>query len=505
MTSFGLKAAHPSSQANHQPRLFPLYSLAKGAPPLKLMNLCVQDLVQQISLGPIPTSTVSVVGSRRRDELGTENGPPEIPGQPPLSPLPSGQSRQGSASTQPDEAPKSRGHPSGVKPSAPGGSLPASSGPDTQVPGSSNDSTLQIRHRLELDELWHALSPASGKRSKTVDDFDCTGQLTERTKPKFQGKFSDVSKAKLGDRVVAVKALRLTNTEGDEESRMWKRLGREIYVWAALDHPNVLELLGFAFEDEIPCLISPWCENGTVKKYLQNFPNANRRRLVREIAEGLKYLHLQPIVHGDFKPVGQGFHSGNKIPKTDNVSQTNICVTDKHVARICDFGTSRRVEEIGTGFTTGSFSFTTRYSAPEILRDGLHSTLSSDVFSFAYVALGKRRHSAATQCSLIRTLPETMSGEPPFYKIQKDVALIHHVVNEKETPSPEDHPGVEAALWELLRRCWKYEPPDRPEMIDVCETVHLSLPPHMNYAFLTTSGQLAEAGYGPATTPEGAT
>ncbi|KAG8915978.1 hypothetical protein FRC00_002193 [Tulasnella sp. 408] len=371
----------------------------------------------------------------------------------------------GSASTQPDEAPKSPHHPSEVEPSAPGGSPLPSTDPDTKAPHASNDGNPQIPHRLEIYKLWDALSPASGKRSKRLHDLDRTGQLKDRTKPRFQGNFSDVSQAKLGDRVVAVKALRLTNIEGDEQSasRMWKRLGREIYVWAALDHPNVLELLGFAFEDEIPCLISPWCENGTVQKYLEKFPNANRRQLVRGIAEGLKYLHEQtpPIIHGDFKTVP----FRNKFSKIDNVPQTNVCVTDKHVAKICDFGSSRRVEQRGTGFTTSAgVPTTTRYNAPEILEHGQNPTLRSDVFSFAYVAL------------------ETMSGKSPFWQILKDVAIVTQVVIKRQMPSPEDHPGLEDATWELLRKCWEFEPSDRPNMV-----------------------YLALAGYGPTATPDGTT
>ncbi|KAG8895995.1 hypothetical protein FRC01_012083, partial [Tulasnella sp. 417] len=259
---------------------------------------------------------------------------------------------------------------------------------------------------------------------------------SDRTQTEFHGAFSDILQAKLGNRAVAVKALRVVNMDGPDEIRMMKRLAREIYVWAELDHPQVLELLGFAFDNRTPCLISPWCENGTLQEYLQKNPGANRRLLVRQIAEGLKYLHSQtpPIVHGDFKT-------------------TNILVTDQHMAKICGFGGSKRLERINTGFTTtGLVLATIRYCAPEILRDGQHHTLNSDVYSFACVAL------------------ETMTDKSPFWKILNVVGVITRVVVEKQTPSPEDHPGLEDPMWELLRRCWSCEPLDRPTMIDVCRT-----------------------------------
>ncbi|KAG8915975.1 hypothetical protein FRC00_002190 [Tulasnella sp. 408] len=328
-----------------------------------------------------------------------------------------------------------------------------------------------IRPRPEIDELWNDLSSPTRESLKKLDVLDRSGQLTERTGTKFTGGFSDVSQAKLGGCVVAVKALRVANIEGAESQR-WKRLARELYVWAALDHPNVLKLLGFAFEDGGPCLISPWCDYGTLQEYLQKFPDANRRRLVREIAEGLKYLHLQtpPIIHGDLKTVSKGFYFGNQLPETDDVPQANVFVTGDYVAQISDFGTSRHVQELRTGFTTdGLVLATIRYTASEILRDGQHPTLSSDVFSFGCVAL------------------ETMTDKCPFWKIQNVVQVITEVVFEKQTPSPEDHPGMEEAIWELLRRCWNYEQSDRPHMIEVCQTVHFPpQPPELPIP--TTSG-----------------
>ncbi|KAG8899887.1 hypothetical protein FRC01_010336, partial [Tulasnella sp. 417] len=355
---------------------------------------------------------------------------PETPAKGPLqSPPPFRHQRQRSVFKKLDAVFKFRFH------SKTSGSSSLKPSPSVRsLPILSNPLLSRNLHRPSLNELRDGLVFTNGKRSTSLDALDFTGQLTERTKPKFTGGFSDVSQAKLGNRVVAVKALRATNTNGPDEIRMRKRLAREIYVWAALDHPHVLEFLGFAFENSTPCLISPWCENGTLPDYLQNNPDANRRLLVRQIAEGLKYLHDQtpPVVHGDFKTA-------------------NILVSDEQVAKISDFGGSKRVEQVNTGFTTAGLVLgTIRYSAPEILLEGQNHTLSSDVYAFACVAL------------------ETVTDKCPFWRIQNPVAVITRVVVEKQTPSPEDHPGLEDPMWELLRRCWNREPSDRPKMIDVC-------------------------------------
>ncbi|KAG8916408.1 hypothetical protein FRC01_003170 [Tulasnella sp. 417] len=308
-------------------------------------------------------------------------------------------------------------------------------------------SNPQLKPGISLDELRDGLLSGRGERSAKLDALDCTRRLKERTAPRGSGGYSDVWQAKLDGRLVAVKALRSTQTDRPDEIRMKKRLGRELHVWAALRHPHVLELLGFAFVDNArPCLISPWCKYGTLQDYLKIYRNPDRPTLVRQVAEGLGYLHSRspPVIHGDFKTM-------------------NILVTEDHVAKICDFGGSKHLGEEKTGFTTAGLPFgTVRYSAPEISRDDAPQTLQSDVYSFGYVAL------------------ETMTSKYPFWKVKNDSAVIHKVGWEGQTPSKEDYSELEdEELWMILRRCWNNEPSARPTMIEVCRT-------------------LAAAGYGPS-------
>lgn len=308
-------------------------------------------------------------------------------------------------------------------------------------------SNPRLNPGISLDELRDGLLSGRGERSAKLNALDCTRRLSGRSAPRGSGGYSDVWQAKLGRRLVAVKALRSSHTDRPDDIRMKKRLGRELHVWAALRHPHVLELLGFAFVDNgRPCLISPWCEYGTLQDYLKTYRNPDRPTLVRQVAEGLSYLHSRspPVVHGDFKTM-------------------NILVNEEHVAKICDFGGSKYIGQEKTGLTTAGLPFgTVRYSAPEISRDDSPQTLQSDVYSFAYVAL------------------ETMTSKYPFWRVRNDSAVIHKVGWEGQTPSKEDYSELEdEALWVLLRRCWNYEPSARPTMIEVCR-------------------KLAAAGYGPS-------
>ncbi|KAG8987210.1 hypothetical protein FRB90_003545 [Tulasnella sp. 427] len=299
-------------------------------------------------------------------------------------------------------------------------------------------SSPDMRPKITLDEIREGF--LSDRRSVNLDALDCTRRIRKRSGLSETGGYSDVWRAEMNGRVVAVKALRSTHIDQVNDIRMRKRLGRELHVWVSLRHPNVLPLLGFAFVDNgrRPCLISPWCMYGTLQDYLRKYANPDRKLLVRQVAEGLRYLHSQspPLVHGDLKTM-------------------NVLVTEDHYAKISDFGGSKHLGGEKTGLTTAGLSFgTIRYSAPEISRHDSPQTLQSDVYSFAYVAL------------------ETMTGRYPFWKVQNDSAVIHKVGWEGKTPSTEDYPELkDEALWGLLRRCWMFEPSARPSMIEVCRTL----------------------------------
>lgn len=78
-----------------------------------------------------------------------------------------------------------------------------------------------------------------------------------------------------------------------------------------LKHPNILKLFGACSIDANPpwFFVCPYYGNGNLANYLQyrvrglNPPASPEERLkmVQQIADGMKYLHVEGIVHGDLK------------------------------------------------------------------------------------------------------------------------------------------------------------------------------------------------------------
>jgi len=222
-----------------------------------------------------------------------------------------------------------------------------------------------------------------------------------------------------------------------EAERLNKRLKREAYYWAKLSHRNITPFLGYQSGEE-PLLISPFYQNGSLVKYLEDHPQAPKLKLLSQTAQGLIYLHnlVPPAVHGDIKP-------------------DNVLVNDNFEASLCDFGLSRFIEDIRTGLTTsgGPGGGGYGYIAPEILNgeETVRKTTETDVFAFGGLILF------------------ALSGKSPFHDKIASITIV--AVSSGKTPQKHKHSSIpeDATIWSLMDRCWAVEPTDRPKMQEVYE------------------------------------
>ncbi|TFK67876.1 kinase-like protein [Pluteus cervinus] len=234
---------------------------------------------------------------------------------------------------------------------------------------------------------------------------------------------------------VALKALRhIRAADGKAQSHFVQ----EIRVWSGLSHKNILPFYGVVTNlgSELH-IVSPWQEYGNVLEYLRTNPAANRHKLIYGAALGLRYLHEQGVVHG-------------------NVKCANILVDVSGVARICDFGVSKLVEEITDQAATETLSNcgSARWLAPELM-DGtmMRASCATDTYSFAMAIL------------------ELLTGKHPFPHVKTDTAVICNIVMKRVPhPRPESPPEIighwlSDELWSLMECCWSLG--TRPSMHEV--------------------------------------
>ncbi|KDQ19627.1 hypothetical protein BOTBODRAFT_444438 [Botryobasidium botryosum FD-172 SS1] len=225
---------------------------------------------------------------------------------------------------------------------------------------------------------------------------------------------------------VAMKSL-YTDIRDESVEDYSRRVKREVDVWRKLRHPHVLPFIGSVVLGTTQYMVSPWKENGEVRRYLRSHPNANRNKLLLQVAMGLEYLHtLNPaVVHGDIKG-------------------PNILISSTGDACIADFGLSHKE---GSDFHVHSLRWQVagnyRWQAPELLRaktlpQSVRTTMT-DIYAFGRVIL------------------EVFTHEVPFHTMHLDHEVTEYIKRHNLPPRPRDPEvvsrGLDDRMWQLVERC----------------------------------------------------
>ncbi|CAA6658035.1 unnamed protein product [Spirodela intermedia] len=213
---------------------------------------------------------------------------------------------------------------------------------------------------IDISDRPHTFSYAELRDA--TGDFNAENKLGE-------GGFGPVYKGKLPDgRTVAVKQLSVTSHQGK------RQFLAEISIISAVQHRNLVKLLGCCFEKEKRLLVYEYLENNSLDRALfagggLQLDWAVRYEICVGMARGLAYLHEESrlrIVHRDVKP-------------------SNVLLDGHLNPKISDFGLAKLYDEKMTHITT-RIAGTIGYLAPEYAMTG-HLTEKVDVFAFGVVVL----------------------------------------------------------------------------------------------------------------------
>ncbi|KAG9125338.1 hypothetical protein FRC07_008021 [Ceratobasidium sp. 392] len=245
--------------------------------------------------------------------------------------------------------------------------------------------------------------------------------------PISSGGFGDIYRGKIqGGTEIAVKTMRLREVDSNQQNqKSLKHAARELYAWSKFQHRNVQRLLGLVeFRGQIG-MVSAWEANGSLPTYLERHPEVDRCQLSAQISDGLSYLH------------------GSNI--------CNVLVSEDGIPLLTDFGNAT-IQKHTLSFTDTSTNtaMSLRWAAPELLSGTTTFSKPADVY-----ALGM----------------ETVTGNIPYLG-KAEMAVVPIVLIQKGHPErPHQHIPLDSmhgeALWTLLKRCWIYEPEDRPSAPEV--------------------------------------
>ncbi|EUC67039.1 tyrosine kinase catalytic domain protein [Rhizoctonia solani AG-3 Rhs1AP] len=238
-----------------------------------------------------------------------------------------------------------------------------------------------------------------------------------------------------------------TQCPGGDAARAFKR---EAEIWRQLMHDNVHTFLGVWVHMDDVYLVSPFMERGDAAEWVRTRNDADRLKLMLEIAQGLEYLHLRSpaVIHGDLR-------------------LANVLISDSGSACITDFGLARVLE--GLTLTPVSQQLgvagATRWMARELLlppplpessSEELESettvTRETDIWSFGMTVL------------------EAMTAQPPYSHRRRDTQVMLDIIGGVLPTRPRTGFLAHAegdALWALMERCWKADPRERPSSSEV--------------------------------------
>nr|BAF79971.1 receptor-like kinase [Closterium ehrenbergii] len=285
-----------------------------------------------------------------------------------------------------------------------------------------------------------------------------------------EGSFGQVFRGRLkhggaGEGVeVAVKRLNPDSQQGMDE---WLA---EIVLLRKLNHPHLVNLMGYCSERKEALLVYELCDNGSLDDHL--FPSDTsqvmdwntRVRVAQGTAEALLYLHENRIIHRDLKP-------------------SNILLDKGMQARVTDFGMAKQCMGSATHVSTRVMG-TLGYLDPEYMETGFLRE-KSDVYSFGVILLqlltGREAASDTNQAALIDwMLPQLQISSSPSSQ------SLSTQPSPPSTSQPSSSPlRIDPSRWidpvfegrfsrsgaivvaMIARQCVAEECDDRPDMADV--------------------------------------
>ncbi|MFB6274133.1 MAG: tetratricopeptide repeat protein [Salinibacter sp.] len=228
-------------------------------------------------------------------------------------------------------------------------------------------------------------------------------QITEKL---GQGGMSVVYRAERADdqfeQTVAIKLLR-----GVLDPEVIQRFRAERRILAALDHPNIAQILdGGTTEEGRPYFVMEYVDGRPITEYCDGHRLSIEERLdlFRTVAETVQHAHRSLIIHRDLKP-------SNVLVREDGT----VKLLDFGIAKVLDAGARESFTAPST--RTGRQLMTPEYAAPEQVKDAPITT-ATDVYALGillYELLAGRRPYALDQRSpydVVRMVCETDPDRP---------------------------------------------------------------------------------------------
>ena len=213
-------------------------------------------------------------------------------------------------------------------------------------------------------------------------------------------------------------------------AEMVKALDIEIDTMQHLEHPNIVQYLGFERQKYAMSIYLEYISGGSVGSCLRKhgkFEEQVVKSMTIQTLRGLKYLHDEGILHRDLKA-------------------DNILLDLDGTCKISDFGISKKSDDIYRDDVTNSMQGSVFWMAPEVVRtDGPGYSAKVDIWSLGCVVL------------------EMFAGKRPWSREEAIGAIFKLGSLQMAPPIPDDVTATASVVGlGFMYDCFQINPADRP-------------------------------------------
>jgi serine/threonine-protein kinase len=230
------------------------------------------------------------------------------------------------------------------------------------------------------------------------------------------------------DRKVAIKVLSSRLSKNQDYVR---RFLREAQSAARLNHTNIISAIDVGDTGKYKYFVMEYAEGPTVGQLLERGGAIDEQRafgIMLQVAQALAHAHQSGFVHRDVKPA-------------------NIILTPSGIAKLCDLGLAKEVEESSGDTAEGQTLGTPDYISPEQARGDVDIDIRADIYSLG------------------ATLFHMVTGEVPFKGPNPAVVMTRHLT-EPVPDAREVNPAVSPQAAQLIRKMMAKNRADRHQTPD---------------------------------------
>jgi serine/threonine protein kinase len=213
----------------------------------------------------------------------------------------------------------------------------------------------------------------------------------------------------------------------------------EVSLLKKLSHPNIVEFKDIISTKNYVNIVLEFLEGGSIGHALKTSGPLDEflvNQLVKQILEGLIYIHSQNIIHRDIKAA-------------------NLLIVKSGKVKLADFGLAIKAD----GNEEHSIAGSPYWMAPEVIQEEGIITSACDIWSLG------------------ATIIEFLTTKPPYFG-ENEVVATWSIINNDHPPLPE---RITNNLKDFLLKCFNKDPAKRPSAKELMKHTWITIPSKRSY------------------------